>query len=393
MKHSSRVVFVLFLLCAGPVADAAFAQSVPAGWTTSDVGAVGTAVGSASGTGNAFTVTGSGADIWGTADAFRFVYQAMSGDGTIVARVASVQHVADWTKAAVMMRAALTPGSMQAMMLVSANKGLAFQRRVTANGLSTNTSGGSGYAPYWVKLTRAGNVFAAYKSADGLTWTLVGSDTIAMPTTIYVGLAVTSHLAGTLATATFDSVAVTGGAPPPITTNETIVVLRHGEKPSGGYGQITCQGLQRALALPPVLTGLFGTPQYIFAPNPIPQVVDAAGSFYYVRPLATIEPTAVRLGMPVNTQYGFPDIAGLQNELLSGTYASATVFVAWEHLEAQQFVQNLMNQFGGGASVPAWPSADYDSLYVVHLTNAGGSITARFEHLYEGLNNLSTSCP
>jgi hypothetical protein len=393
VKHSSRLVFVLFLICAGACADAAFAQSLPAGWTTSDIGAVGTAVGSASGTGNAFTVTGGGADIWGTADAFRFVYQTMSGDGTIVARVTSVQHVADWTKAAVMMRAALTSGSMQAMMLVSANKGLAFQRRVATNGLSTNTSGGSGYAPYWVKLTRAGNVFTAYKSTDGQTWTLVGSDTIAMPTTIYVGLAVTSHLAGTLATGTFDSVAVSGGSAPSITTNETIVVLRHGEKPSGGYGQITCQGLQRALALPPVLAGLFGTPQYIFAPNPIPQVVDSAGSFYYVRPLATIEPTAIRLGMPVNTQYGFTDIAGLQNELLSGTYASATVFVAWEHLEAQQFVQNVMNQFGGGVSVPSWPSDDYDSLYVLHLTNTGGSIAARFEHLYEGLNNLSTSCP
>jgi hypothetical protein len=352
------VVLVLFLVCTGTFSNAADAQSLPSGWTTSDIGAVGTAAGTASGSGDAFTVTGAGADIWGTADAFRFVYRTMSGDGAIVARVTSLQHVADWTKAAVMMRAALTPGSMHAMMLVSANKGLAFQRRVTTNGLSTNTSGGSGYAPYWVKLTRAGNVFTAYKSTDGQAWTLVGSDTIAMPTTIYVGLAVTSHLAGTLATATFDSVAATGGTTPSITTSETIVVLRHGEKPSGGYGQITCQGLQRALALPPVLTGLFGTPQYIFAPNPIPQVVDPAGSFYYVRPLATIEPTAVRLGMPVNTQYGFTDIAGLQNELLSGTYASATVFVAWEHLEGQQFVQNLMNQFGGGVSVPAWPSGD-----------------------------------
>ena len=393
MKYASRLVVFCVLVCTGPLASGALAQSLPDGWTTSDIGAVGAAVGSASGTADAFTVTGAGADIWGNADAFRFVYQTLSGDGSIVARVTSVQHVADWTKAAVMMRAALTPGSMQAMMLVSANKGLAFQRRVTTNGLSTNTSGGTGYAPYWVKLTRAGNLFTAYKSTDGQTWTLVGSDTIAMPPTIYVGLAVTSHLAGSLATATFDSVGVTGASAPPISTAETIVVLRHGEKPSGGYGQITCQGLQRALALPPVLTGLFGQPQYIFAPNPLPQVVDSAGSFDYVRPLATIEPTAVRLGMPINTHYGFTDIAGLQNELLSGTYASATVFVAWEHLEAQQFVQNIMNQYGGGTPVPSWPSDDYDSLYVIHLTNTGGSITARFDHLYEGLNSLSTSCP
>jgi hypothetical protein len=385
-------VCLVLLVCAGTFADTAFAQSVPDGWTTADIGAVG-AAGSASGSGGAFTVTGAGADIWGTTDAFRFAYRPLSGDGTIVARVTTVQNVTDWTKAAVMMRAALTPTSMQAMMLVSANKGLAFQRRVTTNGLSTNTSGGTGHAPYWVKLTRAGQLFSAYKSTDGNTWTLVGSDTIAMPSTIEVGLAVTSHLAGSLATATFDSVAVTGASAPATTTTETIVVLRHGEKPSGGYGQITCQGLQRALALPPVLTGLFGTPQHIFAPSPTPQVVDTAGSFYYVRPLATIEPTAVRLGLPVNTQYGFTDIIGLQNELLSSAYASATVFVAWEHLEAQQFVQNIMNLYGGGVTVPAWASDDYDSLYVIHLTNANGVITAGFEHLYEGLNNQSTTCP
>jgi hypothetical protein len=209
-----------------------------------------------------------------------------------------------------------------------------------------------------------------------------------------VGLAVSSHVYGKLATATFESVStVASGGTTTTPTTETLVFLRHGEKPSGGYGQITCKGLQRALALPQVLTGMFGTPDYIFAPNPLPKVTDAAGSFYYVRPLATIEPTAIRLGMPVNAQYGFTDITGLQNEFLNGAYASSTVFIAWEHLKEQELVQNLMNLYGGGVTVPAWPSDDYDSLYVVRLTNDGGTITAQFDHEYEGLNNLATTCP
>ncbi len=65
---------------------------------------------------------------------------------------------------------------------------------------------------------------------------------------------------------------------------ETIVFFRHGEKPSGGYGQLTCQGLNRALALPDVLIGRFGTPDYLYAPNPAVKISDPAGRFFYVRP-------------------------------------------------------------------------------------------------------------
>ena len=369
------------------------ASAQPSGWAATDIGAVG-ATGSSSGSGGSFTVTGAGADIWNTADAFQYVSTTMTGDGSIVARVATVQNVASWTKAGVMMRETLSAGSRHALMLMSAGKGPSFQRRVATNGVSTSTSGGTGTAPAFVKLTRAGNTITAFQSADGVAWTTVGSDTIAMAATIHVGLAVTSHVAGTLATATFDSTVVTpANAPPPTPTTETLVFFRHGEKPAGGLGQITCQGLRRALALPDVLARQFGAPQFLFAPNPVPKVNDAAGSFYYVRPLATIEPTAIRLGMPVNAQYGYTDIAALQTELTSTAYASATVFVSWEHLKLQELVQNLMNAYGSGVIVPAWPSTDYDSIYVVRLTNSGGTITAQFEHDFEGLDGLPTTCP
>jgi hypothetical protein len=367
------------------------AQSLPTGWAAADIGAVG-ASGSSNGSGASFTVNGAGADIWNTSDAFQYAYTALSGDGSVVSRVTSVEHVHDWTKAGVMMRETLSPGSRHAFMLVSAARGLSFQRRVSPGATSASTSGGASTVPYFVKLTRSGNTFTAFRSTDGVAWTTVGSETISMPATIYVGLAVTSHLAGTLANATFESTSVISSGPSTPTT-ETLVFFRHGEKPAGGYGQITCQGLQRALALPDVLTRQFGTPEYLFAPNPLPKVNDQAGSFYYVRPLATIEPTAIRLGLPVNAQYGYSDITGLQSELLSSTYASATIFISWEHLKLQQLVQNIMNTYGGGATVPAWPSGDYDSLYVVRIRRDGGTITAQFEHDFEGLNGLPTTCP
>jgi hypothetical protein len=306
-----------------------------------------------------------------------------------VANVTGEQFVANWTKAGVMMRETLDPGSRQALMLVSPGKGLAFQRRVDTNGLSTSTSGGAGTAPRFVRLTRTGTTITAATSTDGATWTTVGSDTVAMASSIQVGLAVSSHVAGTTATATFASTSVTAA---PATSTETLVFMRHGEKPAGGLGQLTCQGLNRALALPSVLINRFGGAQFVFAPNPTVMVPDAAGSFYYVRPLATIEPTAIRLGLPVNTRFGYTEIADLQAELTSSTYAGSTVFVAWEHQFLQQLVQNILNQYGTGVTVPAWPGADFDSLYIVRISRANGTTTAQFVHDSEGLNNLSTAC-
>ncbi len=182
-------------------------SSLPSGWADADVGSV-PLPGSASYSGGTFSVTGSGADVWGTADQFHYAYHSMTGDGTIVARVATVQNVAAWVKGGVMIRETLDAGSAHAFMLVSSAKGVAFQRRDATGGESVNTAGSMATAPHWVKLTRAGNTFSAYESADGTNWTLVGTDTIPMASTVYVGLAVSSHTTSSSATCTFDSVSI-----------------------------------------------------------------------------------------------------------------------------------------------------------------------------------------
>ena len=180
---------------------------LPSPWQGQDVGAVGVA-GDASAAGGTFTVRGSGADIWGTADALHYVWRRWTGDGEIVARVASVENSDPWVKAGVMIRGALTADSAQALMLVSPGKGLAFQRRLTQGGVSTSTSGGAGVAPAWVRLQRQGNTISAYRSSDGTAWTLVASDTFTIGADVYVGLAVSSHDNTRLATAVFDGVVV-----------------------------------------------------------------------------------------------------------------------------------------------------------------------------------------
>jgi hypothetical protein len=179
-------------------------------------------------------------------------------------------------------------------------------------------------------------------------------------------------------------------------TTETIVIFRHGEKPEKGLGQLTCRGLNRALALPAVLDAKFGRPDYLFAPDPAVQVHDGLfGEYSYVRPLATIEPTAIRLGMNVNAQIGYTDIDKLEAELTQPKYASAKIFVAWEHVYEERLTKHLLNRFGGDASkVPSWPNSEFDMIYVVRIVRSGGKTTATFTLDHEGLDNkLSDQCP
>ena len=178
------------------------------------------------------------------------------------------------------------------------------------------------------------------------------------------------------------------------TADETIVFVRHAEKPAQGLGQLSCQGLNRSLALPFVLHGQFGKPVAIFAPNPSIQKNDKGAMYDYIRPLATIEPTAIRDSLPVNANLSFKDSDGLVKALIAPQYANATVFVAWEHYFAMQASRVLMSQFGGDPKVvPKWQDSDFDSIYVVHLsTSADGSRKATFELKHEGLNNQSETC-
>lgn len=185
----------------------------------------------------------------------------------------------------------------------------------------------------------------------------------------------------------------------PSASGETIVLFRHGEKPPGGLGQLTCKGLNRALALPSVLIGRYGKPDAIYAPNPSVQVNDGNSqpTYSYVRPLATIEPTAIRLAMPVNTQIGFLQIDELQQALLLPAYAHSLIFVAWEHEKLRDFAVQMLKSFGSNpAQVPDWLNSDYETIYVFHITRTGQNATphATLDIQQEGLtNSLSDACP
>lgn len=219
------------------------ASSLPSPWQTQDVGAV-AATGSASHSSGTFSIEGSGADIWGTADEFRYVYQQVSGDVTITARIASVQNTNVWAKAGVMVRESLAAGSKHAMSVVTPSKGTSFQRRTSTNGSSAHTTVSAIAAPYWVRIVRSGNTLSSYYSSNGSSWTSNGSATITMSTDVYVGLVTASHNDGTLCSASMDNVTVStsssGGQPATVTLSASDdAYVRGGAYAGTNYGSDT----------------------------------------------------------------------------------------------------------------------------------------------------------
>jgi hypothetical protein len=178
-------------------------------WTGIDIGNVG-AAGSDNISGATGTVTGSGDDIWGAADAFHFTYQQVTGDTTLIARVTSVDNTYGWAKAGLMVRETLGAGSRNAFIFSGPANNSGFQYRSATDGDSNNFTAPYSWAPLWIKLVRAGDIFTAYQSEDGTSWTTIGSITVPMAASVYAGLAVTSHVNGTLCTGTFDTLSISG---------------------------------------------------------------------------------------------------------------------------------------------------------------------------------------
>jgi hypothetical protein len=177
---------------------------------------------------------------------------------------------------------------------------------------------------------------------------------------------------------------------------ETIVAIRHAEKPPSSLGQLTCKGLNRALALPNVLIPRYGKPDRIYAPDPGARVGRLGNlSYSYVRPLMTIEPTAIQLELPVNALIGFKNVRQLRKELLAPENANATIYLAWEHAYLNEFAKRLLQSFGKDPSaVPDWPNDEYDRIYVFRIKEVEGKKELTFSIDAQGLNNsLSDKCP
>ena len=202
----------LFIWCAlalilNAVTANAQTSSLPAPWNAQDIGSPPIA-GSVTVDQDVFTVVAAGKDIASRSDQFYFVYQQVSGDVDVIARVDSVSAVQSGSKAGVMIRSSLAANAVHGYASVSAGRGIAFQTRTSAGGNTSSTSGGSAGPPRWVRILRTGSTLTAYTSTDGKAWTTISSRTVPLGATAYVGLATTSRSTSAATTAALSQVAV-----------------------------------------------------------------------------------------------------------------------------------------------------------------------------------------
>jgi ABC-type transport system involved in multi-copper enzyme maturation permease subunit len=180
----------------------------------------------------------------GVTDSFYFAHQTLDGNGTITVRMTSLtgqipnfsgvgagptpmrSGLVPWAKAGIIIKASLAMGSAYAAMMVTGDHGVRMQYDYTgdAPGIAGLVSAAS---PRWLRLTRSGDTFTGYDSADGAHWTKVGAVTLTgLPTAMQGGLFATSppywqatgaglSVTGgsSTATGTFDHVSLAGGWP------------------------------------------------------------------------------------------------------------------------------------------------------------------------------------
>jgi endonuclease/exonuclease/phosphatase family metal-dependent hydrolase len=309
-------------------------QAVSAPWTAVDIGNV-VQAGTTTDSNGVFTSNAGGSAIWNTADGFHFVYQPLTGNGTITARVAAVTLPANATNAGggVMFRESLAAGSRHASALTFYSGKSKLYARSSTNGTSSATTGfTSGQAPpRWVRLTRSGDVISGWISTDGTSWTSLDNVTLTgLPATMYVGFVAVREGGTNLTTVTTSNVGVvpasTGATPLKVLTWNT-------HKCVGTDGIKSCARVANTINATAADVALLSAVQTQTDSDAIKTALGAGWSCYFARVSGE--------GQSVCSRWGY--VAG------SGSYQQ-TAFVSGQY-EYQCIVHAVVN-IGGDTSKP-----------------------------------------
>jgi len=165
--------------------------ALPPPWQDRDIGFT---QGTATYSNGVFRVVGGGEDIYGTSDEFNFAFQPASGDASITTAIDGLDTISSinpWARIGLMIRETLDANSKNAMVFLSYQHGTGFTARQSTGGTTQYVPGPA--SARFLRLTRTGNTFSAYTSADGQSWQFMTSTTVTMGASAYIGLAVTSH--------------------------------------------------------------------------------------------------------------------------------------------------------------------------------------------------------
>ncbi len=178
-------------------------------WFRGNPASVGSFVESPAGT---YTMTASGEDIWAESDQFHYAFKQLTGTGSITAKVESLQNTDPFAKAGLMVRDTLSPDSTNAALLLTPENGVRFQYRQNAGDATDREFESDLVAPLWLKLERdVGGNFRGYYSSDGINFqALTLRPSVSMGSTVYIGLALTSHDVGLTTQSVFSGVQTSG---------------------------------------------------------------------------------------------------------------------------------------------------------------------------------------
>jgi len=206
----------LLLVCV--LAAPAFAQSGALGAFTNsdDVGAPpikGSAEFDASS--GQYRITGSGADIWGKADQFHYLWRRVSGDFTVTATAKFLSAGNDHRKAVIMLRQSLDTDSPFVHLVIHGNGMPGIQFR-SAKGDNVNTVDLpiEGPGAFKLKLVRKGAAITVWLAKDNGALRELGTTQNQLGSPVMVGLGVSSHTQTATNTVLFSDVSVEQSAPP-----------------------------------------------------------------------------------------------------------------------------------------------------------------------------------
>ena len=196
-------------------AGKASAQPVPRSWQVSDIGGPAGPKPKSTCANDLrclTSVTTRESDASETADRLTFVNIPFSGEGVFITRVDAIERGAS-VHAGLMVRESLSPGAKHVFASTSDDGALRFQFRESTGAARETVIGNGGAGDHWLKLVRAGNQFTMYHSDDGAEWSEVARQSVVMPNTISVGLAVSSTEETHKSTARFSLTGINAGLP------------------------------------------------------------------------------------------------------------------------------------------------------------------------------------
>lgn len=156
-----------------------------------------------------------------------------------------------------------------------------------------------------------------------------------------------------------------------------VIIIRHGEKPDSGFN-LSCKGYNRSLALPKVITHLFGVPDYTYVPT-----ILIGRTTNSVRMYQTIIPLAVKYGLIVNSKYAEKDSIGISKDVL---LKKGTVLIVWNSNDIPCIARNL----GVLNNNLKWNKTDFDSIWIIDFVKAGiGKLQAVFSMAKENITPSS----